>query len=501
MNESRTTLRATATSGTAPDAERRQRADPEERRSFRRAMGLGLVVWPSFFFVDQYIGRVVYPGAPLLVFFGFRVLGQLAIFGMYRLSYREAVSSTQLKLANALVCGLAAVFISIMATWYGGLASPYLHGTALVIMVLALAVPAPWRDTAWYAGSVALSFPVVYLLMAPFRPELARALADPEQIALFFAHYSIMLGAAIIATVGGQLTWSARQQLRKARRLGRYRLEARIGEGGMNEVWHAFDPSLGRDVALKILRAEADADPRVLARFEREARALSQLTSEHTVRVYDFGAGDDGFSFIAMEYLDGQDLHRLVESQGPLAPARAVVLLAQGCRSLVEAHAAGIIHRDVKPANLVVTQDTDGEEVLKVVDFGIARLITDSDATRTQSVRGTPAYMAPECWAGGAADERSDVYALGATLFFMLVGHAPFAARHAEDLVRAHLLDEPPPPSTVASQEIPPELDAIVLRCLAKQPKARYRDAAALEEALETCVQHCFVDRAHGSEA
>lgn len=478
-------------SGAVRSVPRKQRADAEERRSFRRAMGLGLFVWPGFFFVDQYLGRVVYPGAPLLWFFGFRVLGQLAIFGMYRLSYREAISSTQLKVANAMVCGLAAVLISLMATWYGGLASPYLHGTALVIMVLALAVPAPWRDTAWYAGSVALSFPAVYLLMAQFRPELARALADSAQVALFFAHYSIMLGAAIIATVGGQLTWSARQQLRKARRLGRYRLEARIGEGGMNEVWHAYDPSLGRSVALKILRSDPDTDPRVQVRFEREARALSQLKSEHTVRIFDFAAGDDGFSFIAMEYLEGSDLRRLVDSEGPLDPARALVLLAQACRSLAEAHAVGIIHRDVKPANLLVSHDTDGEEVLKVVDFGIARLGTDSDATRTQSVRGTPAYMAPECWAGGAADARSDVYALGATLYFMLVGHAPFAERDAGELVRAHLLDEPPRPSDTRA-EVPAELDAIVLRCLAKDPRARYADAAELEEKLEESLRRAL---------
>lgn len=469
-----------------------RRADPEERRSFRRAMGLGLAVWPAFGLVDQYLGRVVYPGAPLLWFFGFRIVGELAIFGMFRLSYRASVPRTTLKLANAMVCGLAAVLISLMATWFGGLASPYLHGTALVIMVLALAVPAPWRDTTWYAGSVALSFPAVYLLVAQFRPELARDLGDSARVALFFAHYSIMLGAAAIAIVGGQLTWSARQQLRKARQLGRYRLETRIGEGGMNEVWRAFDPSLGRNVALKILRADGDADPRALARFEREARALSQLTSEHTVRVYDFGAGSDGFSFIAMEYLEGKDLQQLLQADGPMTAPRAVLLLTQACRSLAEAHDAGIIHRDVKPANLFVSRDAQGDEILKVVDFGIARLSTDAEATRTQSVRGTPAYMAPECWAGGHADQRSDVYALGATLYFMLVGHAPFARVDVADLVKAHLAEAPPRPSESAG-DVPEALDVIVLKCLSKEPTARFENAAALEDALETWARTLLV--------
>jgi predicted Ser/Thr protein kinase len=465
-------------------------ADEEERRSFRRAMLIGLFVWPAFHFVDHYLGRVVYPGAPMLLFFGFRVIGEAAIFGMYRLSFKPDVSSFTLKIANVAVCGLAAIFISIMGVSFGGLTSPYLHGVAIVILVLALAVPAPWRDTIGYVAACALSYPSVILIAAQFRPDLAQKLQSPQEIALFFAHYLILLGSAIVATVGSQVTWNARQELRRARRLGRYRLEARIGEGGMNQVWLAWDESLRRNVALKILRSSGDqADPRALARFEREAMALSRLTSANTVRVFDFAAADDGFSFIAMEYLAGKDLQALVETDGPLPAERAVRLALQACRSLQEAHRAGIVHRDVKPANLFVTTGPDGRDQLKVLDFGIARLATgDDDATKTQSVRGTPAYMAPESWAGGAADAQSDIYALGATLYFTIVGRAPFDDRAAADLVRAHLVEPARAPSLLAQLYVPESLDDLVLRCLAKEPKARFADAEELADALSDCL-------------
>ena len=476
-----------------PSGERsRKRADPEERRSFRRAMLIGLYVWPAFIVVDQYLGRVVYPGAPLGVFFGLRALGQCAILGLYLLSFRKDVSRSTLQIANALVCGLASVLIAVMGVWFGGLTSPYLHGISIVILILALAVPAPWRDTSRYAVGCVLAYPAVVLIVSRFRPEMARALAitEPHSLTLFSAHYVILISLGIVAAVSGQIAYNARQELRNARRLGRYRLEARIGEGGMNEVWLAFDPVLKRNVALKILRSSPDTDPRVLARFEREAHALSRLTSPYTVRIFDYGVSDDGFSFIAMEYLPGKDLQALVHSEGPLPVARALRLGIFACRSLAEAHGDGIIHRDVKPANLFVGPSNEGGDALKVLDFGIARLASsEGEATKTQSLRGTPAYMAPECWTGAPADARSDIYSLGATLYFMLTGRSPFANVAPNDLVRAHLLETPAPPSAMAPEPVPAEVDAVVLRCLAKEPRRRYADVDALAEELTAIVE------------
>lgn len=462
-------------------------ADDEERRAFRRAMMIGLFVWPAFHLVDQYLGRIVYPGAPLGLFFLLRVIGEVAIFGMYSLSFRTTISSFELKLANVGVCGLCSVFISVMAVSFGGLTSPYLHGIAIVILVLALAVPGPWRDTILYAAACSLSFPIVILASTRTHPELAHKLVDPKELALFTAHYVILTGSAIVATVSSQASWNARQELRRARQLGRYRLEMRIGKGGMNEVWLAWDQSLQRNVALKILRsAGADNDARTLARFEREALALSRLRSPYTVRVFDYAASDDGFSFIAMEYLAGKDIAALVSTEGCFSAERTVRLGLQAARSLGEAHEAGIVHRDVKPANLFVTTSSDGREILKVLDFGIARLLEEENATRTQSVHGTPAYMAPECWSGSSADARSDIYALGGTLWFMLVGRAPFEG--SSDLVRAHLVERPARPSTLVSG-IPESLDDLVLRCLEKDPRARFSDTSELVDALSDCLE------------
>lgn len=475
------------TPGLTDHRKTRRLADSEERRSVRRAMMLGAFVWPSFFLADLYLGLVVYPGAPLPLFALFRLLGELGIFAVYRVSLQKTISSRRLKGANALVCTLCSVFISIMALRFGGLGSPYIHGLSLVIFVEALAVPAPWRDTLWYATPSVASFPLIVFASSFSDPALAASLRDGHQLAELGAHYLILLSAATIAAASGQVGFNARIQLRKARRLGRYRLEVRIGEGGMNEVWLAWDESLKRNVALKILRSGKETDARVIARFEREALALSRLTSPHTVRVFDFGASDDGFSYIAMEYLPGADLQQLVRESGPMPPERVVALGIQACRSLAEAHAAGVIHRDVKPANLFATRFGDQHDVLKVLDFGIARLIADT--TRTQSVRGTPAYMAPECWIDGEADARSDVYGLGATLYFLLTGRPPFESVDAAQLVRAHMLEAPASPSEKLGAALPEALDALVLRCLAKTPSDRFATAAELEIALDDCAR------------
>lgn len=450
-------------------------------------MLLALFAWPAFLITDVYLGVYVYPGAPLLLFAGYRLLGEIAIFWLYRLSFREDVTSHALKVTNAAACALCSVLIAIMGLRLGGISTPYIHGLSLLMFVIALAVPAPWRDTLWYTAPSVASFPLALTIASFIDPEIADSVRDHQKLSEFIGQYVHVFAAATIAAVSGQISWSARQQLQKARRLGRYRLEARIGEGGMNQVWLAWDESLKRNVALKILHSDIDNDARVMARFEKEALALSRLTSPNTVRIFDFGASDDGISFIAMEYLPGADLQQLVKESGPMPPERALALIRQACRSLAEAHAAGIIHRDIKPANLIATHLGEDYDVLKVFDFGIARFV--SDATRTQSVRGTPAYMAPECWFGAQeADARSDIYALGATLYFLLTGVSPFHDVEASELVRAHALKIPEPPSAVLREPLPSSLDALVLRCLAKSPADRFANIEELETAIDACA-------------
>ncbi len=461
-------------------------ADLEERRSVERAMTMGAFVWPAFTLIDLYLGLVVYPGAPVWLFVAFRVLGQCGILLVLRASRRKEVTSRALLLSNAAVCAACSLMISVMAVHFGGLASPYVHGLSIVILVEAIAVPAPFKNTLLYSTPSVLSFPLV-LLLGPEHDVTRAQVADSSQLLTFAAHYVMVLSTVAVAAVSGQIAWNARIDLQRARRIGRYRLEAPLGRGGMNEVWLAWDESLKRKVALKILRSQATLDSHAAQRFEREALALSQLGSSNTVRIFDFGASDDGFSYIAMEYLRGADLDQLVRRSGPLPPARVVHFGIQACRSLAEAHAAGIVHRDVKPANLFASDDTGEADHLKVLDFGIARS-SSSGATTTNVVAGTPAYMAPEAFWSGAADARSDVYSLGATMYFLLTGTAPFEGRGAM-AGSAHLLEVPEAPSMRLGCPLPDALEAVVLRCLEKGAEHRFASAAALSEALSSCAE------------
>jgi serine/threonine-protein kinase len=242
-------------------------------------------------------------------------------------------------------------------------------------------------------------------------------------------------------------------------------------------------------VALKLLRSVDDLDEEDVQRFEREALASSKLSDPHTIRIFDFGSSDDGIYYIAMELLNGADLAELVVHHGPMPCARVVRFAVQTCRSLIEAHEAGIIHRDIKPANLFVTRAGDDHDFLKLLDFGIARLLPGAgEANLTQTgvavARGTPAYMPPEVCRGEPADARSDIYSLGATIYFLLTGKPPFDGPSPNEVLVAHLLEQPVPPSTVRGSPIPEALEKVVLRCLEKDPDARFQSARELSEVL-----------------
>lgn len=462
------------------------RAESDETRSIRRAIRLGLFIWPAFLLLDVFMCRVVYPGAPLGLFVVYRLVGEACIVVAWWLARRS--SRSLVLAANAAMCLAAAVLVSLMALSLGGLVSSYVHGISVIVLVEGAAIAAHWRRSIWVVLPTAVAYPLVMAAAAPFDPGVSAALASSSELSKFASHYVFVLASAAIAMMVSHSVWHAKRELREARRLHRYRLDAPIGKGGMNEVWLAWDEALKRQVALKILRT-TEPDEVTLSRFEREARATSRLTSPHTVRIHDFGASDDGVYFIAMEYLPGLDLRELVKRHGPVAPARAVHFALQACRSLAEAHEHGIVHRDVKPANLFVTRIDDDEDGVKVLDFGIARVRqSDVHATLTHSghaVVGTPAYMAPETLVGGAADERSDVYSLGATLYELLTGSPPFPGASMHAVFVAHVSEKPESPAARRREPLPPRLEAAVMRCLEKEPSARYASVRELGEALE----------------
>nr|MDQ2647205.1 protein kinase [Myxococcota bacterium] len=274
--------------------------------------------------------------------------------------------------------------------------------------------------------------------------------------------------------------------LERARQLGSYQLEERIGRGGMGEVWRARHRMLARPAAIKLIRGEVLGDDRerVEARFQREARALAGLRSPHTVSVFDFGRTLDGRLFLVMELLDGLPLDRVLKLYGPLPASRVVPILIGACHSLSEAHAAGIVHRDVKPANLFLCHDGDGIERVKVLDFGLVKDTRSVQLSLEGGISGTPDYMAPEQAHGKELDGRADLYSLGCTAFHLLAGRPVFREPSDVATLLAHQAEPPPSLSSVSAAPIPPELEALIARCLAKQPEFRPISAASLGRAL-----------------
>lgn len=267
----------------------------------------------------------------------------------------------------------------------------------------------------------------------------------------------------------------------------RYKVLSRIGAGGMAEVFVAQDQSLGRKVALKLLYPRFAGDAEFVERFRREASSAASLQHPNVVGIYDRGRWD-GTYYIAMEYMPGRTLKQVILQDSPIDPVRAIDLTVQVLKAARFAHRRGIVHRDLKPHNVIV----DDEDRAKVTDFGIARAGA-SDMTETGSIMGTAQYLSPEQAQGHAVSPQSDLYSVGIILFELLTGHVPFDAESAVTVALKHV-SEPAPPPSAYDPAIPPELDAIALWALEKDPARRPQDADtfihALEEARETILQH-----------
>ena len=260
---------------------------------------------------------------------------------------------------------------------------------------------------------------------------------------------------------------------------GRYRLEEVIGRGGMSTVYRATDLALDREVAVKIaLDPLAEENPVYVARFKREARAAAALSHPGVVTVYDAGA-DGSTRYIVMEYVHGRNLAEILRAEGSVAPTRAATIAAQVADTMAAAHAAGIVHRDIKPGNIMV----GANDRVKVLDFGIARTADGVTLTQTASVLGTAPYMSPEQAMGNPADARSDIYSLGCVLYEMLTGKPPFIAEVAAAVLHQHVRVAPKPPSAL-NPAVPAALDALVLHMLAKAPEDRPQTAAEVRDRL-----------------
>jgi serine/threonine-protein kinase len=306
-------------------------------------------------------------------------------------------------------------------------------------------------------------------------------------------HYPnyLMLGVAVVIS---HVVARLGQQVTREREMGSYRMGELLGRGGMGEVYRATHRMLARPAAIKLIRPEvlASSDDSLAqtatVRFRREAEAAARLRSPHTVELYDFGVTEDGTLYLVMELLDGSNLDLLVRRDGPLPAARVVNILRQVCESLEEAHAYGLIHRAIKPANIHLGRLGLHDDFVKVLDFGLVRSIAGpSEESLTGAAGmtpGTPAYMAPEMAHDRTVDGRADLYSLGCVAYYLLTGHLVFEGETPLQTILKHLQQQPEPPSRRTDRPIPPDLEALVLACLAKRPDDRPRSAGELAERL-----------------
>jgi len=307
--------------------------------------------------------------------------------------------------------------------------------------------------------------------------EAEEAFAPLQYVQIAFGGLFLFLLVSLSAAAASSV-WAVRLRLREARRMGQYAIEREIGEGGMSRVYLARHTHLKRPTAVKVLKTALASDE-VVTRFEREVQLCSQLSHPNTIEIYDYGRTRDGTFYYAMEYLRGISLEDLVRRDGPLPVGRAVHALRQVCGSLKEAHERGLVHRDVKPQNLMLCVRGAQHDVLKVLDFGLVKEMHNPhtrDITQFAKVLGTPLYMAPERLRNPAdADARADIYALGAVAYFIVTGKHAFQAETDHDLVYRILNDPAPTLARGGAPDVPAQLEALVARCLAKDREERPR--------------------------
>jgi len=410
--------------------------------------------------------------------------------------------STRVSSGRLIAVGLAYEFlicadISVRSNWLHFASNgtlPNLTWVPAVVILFPLVLPGPPRRM--LAGAIASAATAPIAIVVLDRLGVVRANAD----AVVQASVSAIIAVGF-SWMGARVIYGLGRELAAARELGAYRLEEKLGEGGMGEVWRARHRLLARPAAIKLIRrpdasgAGPAASPQAIARFEREARATAMLCSPHTVKLFDFGMAQDGTFYYVMELLDGLDASTLVRRFGPLPPARVVFLLRQVCHSLSEAESVGLVHRDIKPANLFVCRYGEDHDFAKVLDFGLVKALAgephgEVGLTEDRVVQGTPAFIAPEQAMGhGSLDSRVDLYALGCVAYWLLTGHLVFDAASPSAQLVHHASTPPAAPSTRSEMPIPAALDRLVLDCLEKDPAMRPQSARELSQRLaDTCA-------------
>ncbi|MGE5837263.1 MAG: serine/threonine-protein kinase [Acidobacteriota bacterium] len=469
----------------------------------RAAARLQILCWlyAFTFFMAAFFPRLIFPDlrralfehplnwAPGVISIATAIAVALAI----RTSRLRPSTVTALALVFEVICsyGIAAAeflapMLNVGESWLG------LSWVAVWMLLFNVVVPTAPR----YALIAALLSVTAVPAMVLTSLSLFPLVPPPAGFLIFFAFVFPYILVVIMAYVGARVVYNLGTEVTRARELGSYRLEDRLGAGGMGEVWRASHRLLARPAAIKLIRSlpghGGGIPDEMRRRFEREAQVIAQLRSPHTVTLFDFGVAAEGSFYYVMELLDGLDADRLIKRFGPIPAERVVHILRQMCHSLSEAESRGLVHRDIKPANVFLCRYGEDDDFVKVLDFGIAKAVQDpSSETRTDltvatAVRGTPAFIAPEQALGAAdVDSRADIYSTGCVAYWLLTGQLVFTADTPIGLLLAHAQTPPAPPSSKTEIPVPPDLDALILSCLAKDRERRPKSARDLLHRLD----------------
>lgn len=408
------------------------------------------------------------------------------------------ITLRKLRLAELIVFGWTTAFlvgVQHFETLYYARLHSVLANPAAMWLALAftytLFIPNSSRRAAVVLGGMCAA-PLATLAMDALLPLMGVDLASVPYVGNALAGLALMMGLCYGTCVyGTHMINNLRQEALAARQMGQYRLRRLLGEGGMGEVYLAEHQMLKRPCAIKVIRPHKAKDPRALARFEREVQAIARLTHWNTVEIFDYGRTDDGTFFYVMEYLPGLSLAEIVEYDGPMPPGRVIHLLQQTCDALAEAHAMGLVHRDIKPGNIFAAQRGGVCDVAKLLDFGLVKPLDGSlnlEITQEGALTGSPLFMSPEQAVGDPEpDARGDIYSLGAVAYYLLTGRPVFDGDKPIKVLLAHAHETPQPPS-VLRPDLPADLEAVVMRCLEKRPEDRYQDVLSLRAALLACT-------------